>query len=309
MFLRAGPPVRAAPIPPPDVRRAARRAFRRFAAASPSPAAPPPVPLLLFPLLAVRRAFRRFAAASGRGIPYFSVIISDGGRILRAEVSTMFVANLISYILVLLGAVNWGLYGIFNFNLVSAVFRGDRSVGSIVRVCADRARGAVAAYLYRVCGRHTAPRRSPRPHIRLRAPGGLRRRQPRLPSIPRCTVKSAPVRGARQAPRSFAAHGKPRARLRRTAKSAPVRGARQTPRPFAAHGKIRARARRMVNPAPVRGTRQAPQVTAGLAFRALSPFFHKKFSPLPLTKAAFSHIIKLTIVISENYYHYCHIIL
>ena len=109
--------------------------------------------------------------------PIFFRNISDGGRILRAEVSTMFVANLISYILVLLGAVNWGLYGIFNFNLVSAVFRGDRSVGSIVRVCADRARGAVAAYLYRVCGRHTAPRRSPRPHIRLRAPGGLRRRQ------------------------------------------------------------------------------------------------------------------------------------
>ncbi len=44
----------------------------------------------------------------------------------------MFVANLISYILVLLGAVNWGLYGIFNFNLVSAIFMGDRSVGSII---------------------------------------------------------------------------------------------------------------------------------------------------------------------------------
>ena len=44
----------------------------------------------------------------------------------------MFIANLVSYILVLLGAVNWGLYGIFNFNLVSAIFQGDRSVGAIV---------------------------------------------------------------------------------------------------------------------------------------------------------------------------------
>ncbi len=44
----------------------------------------------------------------------------------------MFIANIISYILVLLGAVNWGLYGIFNFNLVSAIFMGDRSVGAII---------------------------------------------------------------------------------------------------------------------------------------------------------------------------------
>ena len=44
----------------------------------------------------------------------------------------MFIVNIISYILVLLGAVNWGLFGIFNFNLVSAIFGGDRSVGAIV---------------------------------------------------------------------------------------------------------------------------------------------------------------------------------
>ena len=47
----------------------------------------------------------------------------------------MIIANLISYILVLLGAVNWGLYGIFNFNLVSAIFMGDRSVGAIITYC------------------------------------------------------------------------------------------------------------------------------------------------------------------------------
>ncbi len=44
----------------------------------------------------------------------------------------MVIANLISYVLVLLGAVNWGLFGIFNFNLVSAIFMGPRSVGSII---------------------------------------------------------------------------------------------------------------------------------------------------------------------------------
>lgn len=44
----------------------------------------------------------------------------------------MIIANIISYILVLLGAVNWGLFGIFDFNLVSWVFQGPRSVGSII---------------------------------------------------------------------------------------------------------------------------------------------------------------------------------
>ncbi len=44
----------------------------------------------------------------------------------------MFVANLVSYILVLLGALNWGMYGIFNFNLVEAIFQGSRSVGAII---------------------------------------------------------------------------------------------------------------------------------------------------------------------------------
>jgi hypothetical protein len=44
----------------------------------------------------------------------------------------MVIANIISYILVLLGAVNWGLYGIFNFNLVSWIFFGPRSAGSII---------------------------------------------------------------------------------------------------------------------------------------------------------------------------------
>lgn len=44
----------------------------------------------------------------------------------------MVIANLISYVLVLLGAVNWGLVGIFDFNLVGWIFGGTRSVGAII---------------------------------------------------------------------------------------------------------------------------------------------------------------------------------
>jgi hypothetical protein len=44
----------------------------------------------------------------------------------------MVIANFISYILVIIGALNWGLYGIFNFNLVSWIFQGPRSVGAII---------------------------------------------------------------------------------------------------------------------------------------------------------------------------------
>lgn len=44
----------------------------------------------------------------------------------------MVIANIISYILVLVGALNWGLYGIFDFNLVSWIFQGPRTVGSII---------------------------------------------------------------------------------------------------------------------------------------------------------------------------------
>lgn len=44
----------------------------------------------------------------------------------------MIVFNLISYILVLLGAINWGLYGIWNFNLVGWIFQGPRTVGSVI---------------------------------------------------------------------------------------------------------------------------------------------------------------------------------
>lgn len=44
----------------------------------------------------------------------------------------MVIANIISYVLVLIGALNWGLYGIFDFNLVSWIFQGPRTAGSII---------------------------------------------------------------------------------------------------------------------------------------------------------------------------------
>lgn len=43
----------------------------------------------------------------------------------------MIIANFIAYILCIIGAVNWGLYGIFDFNLVSWIFQGPRTAGSI----------------------------------------------------------------------------------------------------------------------------------------------------------------------------------
>ncbi len=44
----------------------------------------------------------------------------------------MIILNIISYVLVLVGAVNWGLFGIFDFNLVGWIFGGPRTVGSII---------------------------------------------------------------------------------------------------------------------------------------------------------------------------------
>lgn len=44
----------------------------------------------------------------------------------------MVIANLIAYILVLTGALNWGLFGIFDINLVSLVFTEPRNVGAMI---------------------------------------------------------------------------------------------------------------------------------------------------------------------------------
>lgn len=44
----------------------------------------------------------------------------------------MRIANIIAYILVIVGAINWGLFGLFNLNLVSTVFAGARTIGSVI---------------------------------------------------------------------------------------------------------------------------------------------------------------------------------
>lgn len=42
------------------------------------------------------------------------------------------VLNIISFILVLVGSINWGLVAIFDWNLVSAIFGATRNAGTII---------------------------------------------------------------------------------------------------------------------------------------------------------------------------------
>lgn len=44
----------------------------------------------------------------------------------------MLILNWLGYVLVLVGAFNWGFYGMFDFNFVGWIFGGPRSVGSII---------------------------------------------------------------------------------------------------------------------------------------------------------------------------------
>lgn len=44
----------------------------------------------------------------------------------------MKIANIIAYVLVIIGALNWGLFGLLGFNLVGFLFMGARSLASIV---------------------------------------------------------------------------------------------------------------------------------------------------------------------------------
>ena len=45
---------------------------------------------------------------------------------------TMAIINIIAFCLVAIGGINWGLVGIFNWNLVSAIFGADRNIGTII---------------------------------------------------------------------------------------------------------------------------------------------------------------------------------
>lgn len=44
----------------------------------------------------------------------------------------MRIANIIAYVLVIVGAINWGLFGLFDLNLVSTVFGGARVAASVI---------------------------------------------------------------------------------------------------------------------------------------------------------------------------------
>ncbi len=44
----------------------------------------------------------------------------------------MRIVNIIAYVLVIVGAVNWGLFGLFNFNLVASIFAGAQTMGSVI---------------------------------------------------------------------------------------------------------------------------------------------------------------------------------
>ena len=46
----------------------------------------------------------------------------------------MLTLNVLTLILVLIGALNWGLVGIFNWNLVSAVFGAGSIVATIIYI-------------------------------------------------------------------------------------------------------------------------------------------------------------------------------
>ena len=46
----------------------------------------------------------------------------------------MTIVNIIAFILVLIGGINWGLIGLFNFNLVSMICMGSKIVERIIYV-------------------------------------------------------------------------------------------------------------------------------------------------------------------------------
>lgn len=52
-------------------------------------------------------------------------LVAKGGYLMK-------IANIIAYILVLVGALNWGIFAFSGFNLVGWIFMGARTIGSIV---------------------------------------------------------------------------------------------------------------------------------------------------------------------------------
>jgi uncharacterized membrane protein YuzA (DUF378 family) len=44
----------------------------------------------------------------------------------------MIIANIIAFVLVLIGCLNWGIIGIFNWNFVTAIFGAGMTVGGSI---------------------------------------------------------------------------------------------------------------------------------------------------------------------------------
>lgn len=44
----------------------------------------------------------------------------------------MRIANIVAYVLVIIGALNWGLFGFFGLNLLTTIFGDPLAVGSVV---------------------------------------------------------------------------------------------------------------------------------------------------------------------------------
>lgn len=52
----------------------------------------------------------------------------------RKEINAMKIIDTIALILIIIGAINWGLIGIFNFNLVEALFGGFSIISRIIYI-------------------------------------------------------------------------------------------------------------------------------------------------------------------------------
>lgn len=47
----------------------------------------------------------------------------------------MVIANLVAYVILIIGGLNWGLVGVLNFNLVTTIFGAWPAVGTILVYC------------------------------------------------------------------------------------------------------------------------------------------------------------------------------
>jgi uncharacterized membrane protein YuzA (DUF378 family) len=61
-------------------------------------------------------------------------VVNDGTRFPTKPVSRFNVADWIALVLMIIGAINWGLVGAFGFNLVSAIFGEMSTLSRIIYV-------------------------------------------------------------------------------------------------------------------------------------------------------------------------------